>query len=158
MARLKALYEGFGYRELARIIWYKVHYHIDDKTIKQLWERRLMPVPGEPPVGLYHRQADRYQARLQVVKLSYQGWTKRSISHVLRVSRPTVDLWIRRFEAEHFAGLEDQSRAPHTTPRKVWLPLMIEIYHLQKRHPDAGGFASGACWPTTPFPSARWAG
>lgn len=27
-----------------------------------------------------------------------------------------------------------------TTPRKVWLPLMIEIYHLQKRHPDAGEF------------------
>jgi len=140
LARLKALYEGFGYRELARIIWYKLHYHIDDKTIKQLWEQRLMPVPGEPPVGLYHRQADRYQARLQVVKLSYQGWNKRSISHVMQVSRPTVDLWIRRFEAEHFAGLEDQSRAPHTTPRKVWLPLMIEIYHLQKRHPDAGEF------------------
>ena len=99
-----------------------------------------MPVPGEPPVGLYHRQADRYQARLQVVQLSYQGWHKRRISHVLQVSRPTVDLWIRRFEAEHFAGLEDQSRAPHTTPRKVWLPLMLEIYHLQKRHPDAGEF------------------
>jgi transposase InsO family protein len=24
--------------------------------------------------------------------------------------------------------------------RKVWLPLMIEVYHLQKRHPDAGRF------------------
>jgi hypothetical protein len=58
----------------------------------------------------------------------------------MQVSRPTIDLWIRRFEAEHFAGLEDKSRAPHTTPRKVWLPLMIEIYHLQKRHPDAGEF------------------
>ena len=99
-----------------------------------------MPVPGELSVGAYHRHADRYQARLQVVKLSYQGWTKRSISHFMQVSRPTVDLWIRRFEAEHFAGLEDQSRAPHTTPRKVWLRLMIEIYHLQKRHPDAGEF------------------
>src|SRR5712691_13441508 len=58
----------------------------------------------------------------------------------MQVSRPTVDLWIRRFEAEHFAGLEGKSRAPHTTPRKVWLPLMIEVYHLQKRHPDAGEF------------------
>jgi hypothetical protein len=56
----------------------------------------------------------------------------------MQVSRPTIDLWIRRFEAEHFAGLVDKRRAPHTTPRKVWLPLMIEIYHLQKRHPDAG--------------------
>jgi hypothetical protein len=58
----------------------------------------------------------------------------------MKVSRPTVDMWIRRFEVEHFAGLEDKSRAPKTTPRKVWLPLMIEIYHLQKRHPDAGEF------------------
>jgi transposase InsO family protein len=140
LARLKALYDGFGYRELARIIWYKVHYRIDDKTVKRLWQQQPMPVPGEASVGAYHRHADRYQARLQVVKLSYQGWTKSSISHFMQVSRPTADLWIRRFEAEHFAGLEDQSRAPHTTPRKVWLPLMIEIYHLQKRHPDAGEF------------------
>src|SRR6266702_2015270 len=58
----------------------------------------------------------------------------------MQVSRPTVDLWIQRFEAEHCAGLADKSRVPHTTPRKVWLPLMIEIYHLQKRHPDAGEF------------------
>jgi hypothetical protein len=24
--------------------------------------------------------------------------------------------------------------------RAAWLPAMLEIYHLQKRHPDAGGF------------------
>jgi transposase len=97
-----------------------------------------MPVQGELPFGAYHHHADRYQARLQVVKLYYQGWTKSSISHFMKVSRPTVDMWIRRFETEHFAGLEDKSRAPKTPPRKVWLPLMLEIYHLQKRHPDAG--------------------
>ena len=70
LARLKALYDGFGYRELARIIWYKVHYRIDDKTVKRLWQQQPMPVPGEASVGAYHRHADRYQARLQVVKLS----------------------------------------------------------------------------------------
>jgi Homeodomain-like domain-containing protein len=75
-----------------------------------------------------------------VIKLYYQGWNKLSISRFLKVSRPTIDLWIRRFEAEHFAGLEDKSRTPHSTPRKVWFPLMVEVYHLQKRHPDAGRF------------------
>jgi transposase len=129
LARLKALYNGFGYRELARILLHKTHYRSDDKTVKRLWEHSPIPVQGELPFGAYHRHADRYQARLQVVTLYYQGWSKRSISHFLQVSRPTVDLWIRRFEAEHFAGLEDKSRVPHTTPRKVWLPLMIEIYH-----------------------------
>jgi len=49
-------------------------------------------------------------------------------------------MWIRRFEAEHLAGLADKSRAPTSPARKVWLPLMIEVYHLQKRHPEAGRF------------------
>jgi transposase InsO family protein len=70
----------------------------------------------------------------------YQGWNKLSISRVLHVSRPTVDRWIHRFEAEHFAGLVDKSFAPKAPARKVWLSLMLEVYHLQKRHPDAGGF------------------
>jgi transposase InsO family protein len=45
-----------------------------------------------------------------------------------------------RFEAEHVAGLVDKSCAPKAPARKVWLPLMLAVYHLQKRHPDAGGF------------------
>ena len=38
------------------------------------------------------------------------------------------------------ASLEDKSSAPKTPARKAWLPVMLEMYHLQKRHPDAGGF------------------
>jgi putative transposase len=87
----------------------------------------------------YHTHPDRYQARLQVVKLYYQGWEKVSISRFLKVSRPTVDAWIRRFEAEHFAGLVGKRPGPQA-PRKVWLPLMVQVYHLQKAHPDAGEF------------------
>jgi len=92
------------------------------------------------PLEHYHTQPDRYQARLQVIKLYAQGGEKISISRFLHVSRPTIDAWIKRFETEHFAGLQDKSRAPHAPARKVWLPLMIEVYHLQKRHPDAGKF------------------
>ena len=62
-----------------------------------------------------------------------------SISRFLKVSRPTVDAWIQRFEAEHFAGLVDKRRGPKA-PRKVWLPLMVQVYHLQKAHPDAREF------------------
>jgi transposase InsO family protein len=57
----------------------------------------------------------------------------------LQVSRPTVDRWIGRFEAEHFAGLLGHKPGPQA-PRKVWFPLMVEVYHLQKAHPDAGEF------------------
>jgi transposase InsO family protein len=58
----------------------------------------------------------------------------------LQVSRPTIDAWIKRFETAHFAGLLDKGRAPKAPARKVWLPLMLRLYHRQKRHPDAGGF------------------
>jgi transposase len=81
-----------------------------------------------------------YQARLQVIQLYYQGWNKGSISRYMQVSRPWVDAWVRRFEVKHIAGLVDKSRAPHAPARKVWLPLMVQVYHLQKAHPDASRF------------------
>jgi transposase InsO family protein len=92
------------------------------------------------PLRDYHSHPTRYDARVEVIKLYYQGWNKRSISRFLHISSSTVHLWIARFEAEHFAGLVDHSRAPKAPARKVWLPLMLEVYHLQKRHPDAGEF------------------
>jgi transposase InsO family protein len=139
LARLKALYDGFGYRELARILLHKTHERIDDKTVKKLWQQSPLPMQGELPLPTYHSHPHRYQGRLEVIKLYYQGWTKRSISRFLHVSRPTVDRWIRRFEAEHFAGLQGHKPGPKS-PRKVWFPIMVEVYHLQKAHPDAGEF------------------
>jgi transposase InsO family protein len=140
IARLKALYGGFQYQELARIVLCTLGYHITDKTAKQLWQQSPPAPQGELEFGDYHSHSDRYHARLQVIKLYFHGWNKLSISCFLHVSRPTIDVWIRRFETEHFAGLQDKSRAPKAPTRKVWLPLMIAVYHLQKRHPDAGKF------------------
>ena len=37
--RLKALYGGFHYRELARIVFCKCAYPLDDKTVKLLWHQ-----------------------------------------------------------------------------------------------------------------------
>src|SRR5215813_13135671 len=110
--RLKTLYGGFHYRALARILSRKFRTCINDKTAKQLWQRSPV-VPQEfLPLQTYHTAADRSQARLQVIQLYAQGWEKRSISQVLRVSRPTVNRWLQRFEAEHFAGLRERGRAP----------------------------------------------
>jgi transposase InsO family protein/transposase len=138
--RLKALYDGFHYRELARILLVKLGYPVDDKTVKKLWQESPVSCQGHLGLWDYHAQPDRYQARLQVVKRYYQGWEKVSISRFLHVSRPTVDAWIQRFETEHFAGLVDRSTAPKAPARKIWLPLMVQVYHLQKAHPDAGEF------------------
>ena len=56
MARLKALYNGFQYREIARIIFYKVQLAHDDKTVKRLWQQS-QPVQEELALGDYHSQA-----------------------------------------------------------------------------------------------------
>ena len=75
-----------------------------------------------------------------MITLSAQGWSKRSSSQFLQVSRPTITLWLARFEADNRASLEERSRAPKTPVRKAWFAVMVAIYPLQKRHPDAGGF------------------
>jgi hypothetical protein len=69
LTRLKALYQGFGYRELARIIHYTCNERIDDKTIKKLWQQSPMPVQGTLPLRFSHSQADRAHIRLQVIQL-----------------------------------------------------------------------------------------
>jgi transposase InsO family protein len=137
--RLKALYGGFHYRELARILFFTFGYPIHHNTAKQLWHQSPSTAPQEPARWDYRAHADRAHARLQIVRLYYQGWDKVSLSRFLGISRPTVDRWIARFEAEHFAGLIDRQRGPQW-PRKVWFPVMVAVYHLQKCHPDAGEF------------------
>jgi hypothetical protein len=79
---------------------------------------------------------------MQVIQRYDHGWNQGSMSQYMHVSQPTVDAWVRRFEAEPFAGLVAKSRAPHAPARKVWLPLMVQVYHLQKAHPMPDGSAS----------------
>jgi Homeodomain-like domain len=98
--RLKALYEGFEYQELVRIVLCPCGYQLTDKTAKRLWQQSPTAPQGALPLGDYHSYPDRAEARREVLKLYAQGWNKLSISRVLHVSRPTVDRWIHRFEAE----------------------------------------------------------
>ena len=151
MARLKALYAGFHARELVRIIFYKLGERIDHKTAQRLWYQSAVTTQEPLPLGDYHAQPDRYQARLQVIKLYAQGWEKISISRFLHVSRPTVNAWIKQFATEHFPGLLDKSSAPNPPARKVWLPLMIEVYHPQSAIPMLASPGSGVSWPTPRF-------
>ena len=140
LQRLKGLYAGFGSRELARIIFHTTMHRLTGQTARRLWDRLPPAAPPTRPLLDYHSHPERVQARQEVITLYAQGWSQRSISQVLQVSRPTIHRWITRFERDNAASLADQSSAPHTPARKVWLPVMLEIYHLQKRHPDAGGF------------------
>jgi transposase len=141
--RLKRLHEGFSHSEMARIIFVTKGYPIHHRTIKGILCTHPLPAREQLLLldGLdYRERPSRYQARVQIVKLFYQGWGKQSISQVLRVSRPTIDRILQRFHTEHFAGLENKTSAPKNPARKVDLSLMVQIYHLQREHPDAGEF------------------
>ena len=140
LQRLKGLYDGFGYRELARILFHPCARRVSHHSIKKLWHQLPPAAPHQLPLLDYRSYPTRAEARQAVLTLYAHGWSKRSISQFLHVSRPTITAWITRFEADNAASLEDKSRAPTAPVRKVWLPVMVEIYHLQKRHPDAGGF------------------
>src|SRR5215813_6244859 len=52
--RLKALYGGFHYRELARIIFWKCAYPLDDKTAKLLWPQSPVPTQQQLDLWTYH--------------------------------------------------------------------------------------------------------
>lgn len=138
--RLKGLYHGLAYTEIARIIFITQGYAIHHKTVKRILQQHPVPMQDQLPLLDYHAQPHRYAARVQAIKLFYQGWSKQSISRVMHVSRPTLDHLLDRFESEHFAGLLDKSSAPKDPARKVDLSLMVRIYHLQREHPDAGEF------------------
>src|SRR5262245_27312715 len=91
IARLKALFPHFHYRELARIIFCTCGYRLHHTTVKQLWQQSPGPTQQQLELWDYHSHPERYEARRQVIKLYYQGWDKISISRFLKVSRSTVD-------------------------------------------------------------------
>src|SRR5687768_5311896 len=51
IARLNALYRGFHYREVVRIIFSKCGYRLHPNTVKHLWQQRLPPAQGELALG-----------------------------------------------------------------------------------------------------------
>jgi transposase len=62
--RLKALYDGFHYRELARILFIKFGEPIDHKTAKTMWHESPVSRQGRLDLLEYHAYPDRSQARL----------------------------------------------------------------------------------------------
>jgi len=144
LQRLTGLYGGLHSRALGRMISEKTGDRLDHTTSKRLWQPLPLPTPPPLPPLDDHSHPPRPQARAQVMTLSGQGWTTSSMSRFLRVSRPTVREWMRRFEQEDLPGWADKSRAPKAPARTAWLPLMIAVSPLHKRHPDAGRFRLGS--------------
>ena len=144
LQRLKGLDDGLGSRALARILLHTCARRVSHHSIKKLWHQLPPAAPRQLPLLDSHSYPTRAEARREVLTRDAQGWTKRSLSQFVHVSRSTITRWSTRCEAEHAARLEDKSRAPTAPVRKVWWPVMVDISPLHKRHPDAGGFRIGS--------------
>jgi transposase InsO family protein len=57
--------------------------------------------------------------RLELVQEVAAGWPQAEVARQFRVSRPTVQRWVRRYRRHGEAGLEDRSSAPHRHPRRT---------------------------------------
>ena len=57
--------------------------------------------------------------QLLVNRVTVEGWSMAKAAEAQRVSRTTIHKWLRRYQAEGEAGLEDRSSRPHRSPRQT---------------------------------------
>ncbi len=61
-----------------------------------------------------------YKTRAELVDcVRLRGWSKARTARAFGISSPTVAKWVRRYEGEGRAGLEDRSSAPHRIPHRT---------------------------------------
>ena len=72
------------------------------------------------------------QRKLLVRRVRKENWSVTEAAEAAGVSRHTAHKWLRRFEAEGEAGLEDRSSRPHRTRQKT-PPLVIERIERLRR-------------------------
>jgi transposase InsO family protein len=54
------------------------------------------------------------------------------------ISRPTGTKWVKRFKAEGYAGLEERSRRPGSSPLSLAEELVMAVLEQRDRHPSWG--------------------
>jgi transposase len=140
--RLKTLYPPLHHREITNILFSRLGCRIDHKTVARLLkesgvlDQTRLPFPNTR----FHDQSDPRTARMEVIKLYYQGWNIQSISGFLGVSRKHIYSLMERFEQEQFAMALPHSRRPHHHHQKLYLPVMKRIAELQQEYPLIGRF------------------
>ena len=78
--------------------------------------------------------------RAEFVSLARQeGANISELCRRFEISRPTAYKWVRRFEEEGAAGLEDRSHRPQRSPRQTAPETEEAIVGLRTRHPHWGG-------------------
>lgn len=138
---LKHLYPPIHYREIVRIIGNKFGYKTNHGKVKRFLERHPVTVQLELALTHYHEFDNAYEARWTVVRMYYEGWNKKSIAAVLKLSRQHVTTIVQAFEQDGFASLEDKRTRPENHPdNQLTLPFMDKVFEAQLEYPNAGRF------------------
>jgi transposase InsO family protein len=141
MLYLKQLYPPIHYREIVRILWRKFGYKTNHHTVKNFLARNPMSIQLELQIETFHEFEEAYEARWTVVRLYYEGWNKKSIAGLLKLSPEHVAHLIKAFEKDGFVGLEDKRTRPANHPHnQMTLPFLEEVFEVQQEYPRLGRF------------------
>jgi transposase len=75
---------------------------------------------------------NRSEARRQLVQTYQRTGSLAQTARLWQTSRAVVRTWVRRFQAEGEAGLQDRSRRPHSCPRRTDPALEQQVVSLRK--------------------------
>jgi transposase len=67
-----------------------------------------------------------------------RGESLSSLCREYEISRATGYLWLQRFRDHGVAGMEEQSRRPHLSPRRTRAEIEARIVTLRGQRPDWG--------------------
>src|SRR5215469_7471144 len=76
--------------------------------------------------------------RMEFVIRAGRGEGLSSLCREYGISRPTGYLWLRRFQQEGVAGMEERSHRPHCSPGQTKTVLEERIEQLRRQRPDWG--------------------
>lgn len=134
--------------ELARVISNVTGHHLHNETVKSLLERYFFWRYEEfQELVKYPIPQLAQLRRLEMLKLKTQGFSEKTIAHLLATTTKTVRKWLRRAKEELAQksptqlSLLDHSHAPQKPKRKVQFGTIHIVLKLQKKYGyDAGWF------------------
>ena len=137
--QIKQLYPPITNSEIVRILANKFGYKTTHHTVRRFLEKNPIPIQLKLKIETFHEFEDSFLARWTVVRMYHEGWKKKSISDLLKVSRPHIDTLLSKFEKEGFEGLEDKrTRPPHHPHNQLAMPFLDEVFEVQQEYPGLG--------------------
>ena len=136
---LKAEHPGFRPNEMATICFLRFGRRPSSHTIQRVLADGPLPSIAARRFPPYAQIAEPFERRKVVITLHAEGWSVSTIAAYMQTSRDTVYDILHRFATQGYAGLDDQSRAPHHPARKVTIREINEVKKLAS-NPDLGAY------------------